>query len=310
MDQDVGVLARGVTRSFGRFQALRGMDLTVPYGEVTALVGANGAGKTTLMLVLATLLAPDPGTAEVKVAGYDLRTHSALARASLGWMPDTFGVYDRLTAVEYLEFFAAAYRVPRADAATRIAELLERVHLVEFARQPVHVLSRGQKQRLGLARALVHRPKVLLLDEPASGLDPRSRVELRDLLRGLAAEGCAVLVSSHILNELEEIADRVVLVDQGRTAGEHDLATLLASASGIWRIRALDEDALGVALDRRSVPHRIASGTPGVDAGPLTEQEAASLLTDLVGDGVRIVSYAPVGGVLESVYLAMTEDRR
>src|SRR6185436_6994847 len=119
-----------------------------------------------------------------------------------GWMPDTFGVYDQLGVGEYLRFFASAYDLPRKDIGARVAELLTLVRLSEFERQPVHVLSRGQKQRLALARALVHRPRVLLLDEPASGLDPRSRVELRDVLRGLAAEGVAVLVSSHILTEL------------------------------------------------------------------------------------------------------------
>lgn len=165
-----------------------------------------------------------------------------------------------------------------------------------------------QKQRLGLARALVHNPKVLLLDEPASGLDPRSRVELRDLLRSLAAEGVAVLVSSHILSELEEIADRVVLVDKGQTVGEHELDTLMASTAGIWRVRALEDEPLAVALAQRSIPQTASQN--GIDVGPLTEKEAAVLLAELVSEGVRVVSYGPIGGALESVYLAMTEDRR
>ncbi|WP_344450493.1 ABC transporter ATP-binding protein [Actinocorallia aurantiaca] len=295
-----------MTRSFGPVQALRGLDLTVPYGQVTALVGANGAGKTTLLLILATLLAPDAG--EIRVAGYDLRTHPREARAELGWMPDTFGVYDQLTVAEYLQFFADAYGLNPREGGDRVLELLTRVHLVEMWHQPVHVLSRGQKQRLGLARALVHRPKVLLLDEPASGLDPRSRVELRDLVRSLAAEGAAVLISSHILSELEEIADRFVLVDQGATAGEYETSVLRAEARGLWRAHALEEEPLVEALNSREAPYR-RQRTGGLDIGPLTEPEAAALLGELVAEGVRIFSYAPVGGALESVYLAMTEDR-
>lgn len=309
---EYGIEADGVVRSFGSVKALDGMSLTVPYGQVTALVGANGAGKTTLLLIMATLLAPSEG--RVRVAGYDLSTHPELARAQLGWMPDTFGVYDQLTAREYLGFFADAYRLPKAEGAARTMELLSQVHLVEYASQPVHVLSRGQKQRLGLARALLHRPRVLLLDEPASGLDPRSRIELRDLLRGLAFAGTAVLVSSHILSELEEIADRVVLVERGRVVGEHSMAELTGArldgeGRARWRIRALDKAALAAGLDRHAdvrtkrLPH-------GVEVGPLSEPEAADLLAALVEQGVRVVTFEPVGSGLESVYLAMTEDRR
>jgi len=307
VEDEAGIQARGVIRTFGPVQALRGLDLNVPYGQVTALVGANGAGKTTLLLILATLLAPDSG--EIRVAGHDLRTHPREARAALGWMPDTFGVYDQLTVAEYLQFFADAYGLNPREGADRVLDLLTRVHLVGMWHQPVHVLSRGQKQRLGLARALVHRPKVLLLDEPASGLDPRSRAELRDFLRALAAEGVAVLISSHILSELEEIADRVVLVENGITAGEHEIANLMAEVRGSWRVRALEEKPLTRVLDDREVPYRRTQGVVGLDVGPLTELEAAVLLGELVGAGVRVVSYAPAGGALESVYLAMTEDR-
>jgi ABC-2 type transport system ATP-binding protein len=175
--------------------------------------------------------------------------------------------------------------------------------------QPVHILSRGQKQRLGVARALVHRPRVLLLDEPASGLDPRSRVDLRDLLRTLAAEGVAVLVSSHILSELEEMADRVVLVDQGRTLGEHRMSELAAAGRTRWRIKATDPGGLAGALDGRGECGRIVPLPGGAEVGPLSEEEAADLLAALVGDGVRITGFGPVGGTLESAYLAMTESR-
>ncbi|MEU5852193.1 ABC transporter ATP-binding protein [Saccharopolyspora shandongensis] len=301
--QDHAVLARDVRRRFGAVEAVRGLDLDVPYGEVTALVGPNGAGKTTLLLMLATLLAPDSG--ELQVAGLDPVVDPLGVRRRLGWMPDAFGVYDQLTAREYLDFFAAAYRLPAADARTRMAELLELVHLAEFADQPVHVLSRGQKQRLAVARALVHRPSVLLLDEPASGLDPRSRVELRDLLRAQAAEGTAVLVSSHILSELSEVADRVVFVNGGRTAGQHRMDELDHRA--VWRVRALSGD-LVAALERHGIEH--AAHAAGVDVQVASEQAAAELLARLVADDVQVSSFAPTGNHLESAYLAYTEERR
>lgn len=311
-DGGLGIEARGVTRRFGPVEALRGLDISAPYGQVTALVGANGAGKTTLLLILATLLAPDSGT--VRIAGHDALARPAEARETLGWMPDTFGVYDQLTVDEYLAFFADAYGLPKQERPRRIRALLSLVHLEEHLGQPVHALSRGQKQRLGMARALVHRPRVLLLDEPASGLDPRSRIELRDLLRSLAADGVAVLVSSHILSELEEIADRVVLVDHGRTVGDHTMAEIAgASARVQWRIRSLDTELLATALTGAldGLPWLEATALPGgAEVGPLTEAEAAGLLAELVKAGVPVTGLAPAGSALESAYLAMTENRR
>ncbi|MFI0447595.1 ABC transporter ATP-binding protein [Actinomadura sp. 6N118] len=309
-----GIEARGVFRAFGMVPALRGLDLTVPYGQVTALVGANGAGKTTLLLILATLLAPDAG--RISVAGHDLSTHPEQARSALGWMPDTFGVYDQLTVDEYLAFFADAYRLPKDEKPRRVRALLSLVHLEDQLGRPVHGLSRGQKQRLGVARALVHRPRVLLLDEPASGLDPRSRVELRDLLRSLAADGVAVLVSSHILSELEEIADRVVLVAHGQAVGEHRMADLIASGpNGMgrarWRIRAMEGvegGSLAARLAARPGLGEVGDLPGGAEVGPLTENEAADLLAALIAEGVRVVAFGPVGSALESAYLAMTEN--
>jgi ABC-2 type transport system ATP-binding protein len=306
-DHEHGVVARGVKRRFGSVEALRGLDLTVPYGRVTALVGPNGAGKTTLLLVLATLLRPDAG--EVRVAGFDPVTHPAQVRATMGWMPDVFGVYDQLTVREYLAFFADAYLLGRPRAGERVSSLLALVHLEEQADQSVHVLSRGQKQRLALARTLVHQPPVLLLDEPASGLDPRSRVELRDLLRGLAESGTAVLVSSHILTELEEIADRVVFVADGQTVGEQDVSELATRTATGWRVRATDPVALHAALERRAVSAGPTNGA-GTELPSMSEDEAADLLAVLVAEGVRVVAFAPIGSQLESAYLALSQERR
>ena len=301
-----GVVARGVRRTFGPVEAVRGIDLTAAPGEVTGLVGPNGAGKTTLMLVLATLLVPDAG--EVRVAGHDPTREPDAVRARMGWSADVFGLYDNLTCREYLEFVGQAYRLSRARSRERAEELLEQSRLVEHADSPVHVLSRGQKQRLGLARAVVHEPEVLLLDEPASGLDPRSRVELRDRLRALARAGTAIVVSSHLLGDLEEIADAVVFVDGGRTVGEHRIDALPArDTARPWRLRALDPGALVQALDRAGHLHTDA-GAAGVDLMLTGDEQAARVVAELVRAGVPLVSCAPQGGALEATYLQLTED--
>ncbi|GIJ45023.1 multidrug ABC transporter ATP-binding protein [Virgisporangium aliadipatigenens] len=292
-------------RAFGPTQALRGLDLTVPYGQVTGLVGANGAGKTTLLLILATLLAPDAG--HVRVAGIDPATDPLGVRARMGWMPDVFGLYDQLTVREYLDFTARAYRLTPKVAQQRIDETLVAGRLEDLAGQPVHTLSRGQKQRLALGRALLHGPRVLLLDEPAAGLDPRSRVDLRDTLRALAESGVAVVVSSHILGELEEIADRVAFISGGRCTGEYDVAELSAATQRPWRIRALHPEPLVRALGDLGYTD-ISSGDAGIEVPPLSEEAAADLLTALVGAGVRVVAFQPVGSGLETAYLALTEE--
>ena len=299
-----GVVATGVRRTFGPVEAVRGIDLTAAPGEVTALVGPNGAGKTTLLLVLATLLVPDAG--DVRVAGYDPVREPDAVRARMGWSPDVFGLYDNLTAAEYLEFVGEAYRMPRPRARERAAELLAQANLTEYAQRPVHTMSRGQKQRLGMARALVHDPEVLLLDEPASGLDPRSRVDLRELLRSLARSGTAVIVSSHLLGDLEELADRVVFIDRGETVGEHRLDQLpVGTAARPWRLRALDMNALLAALDRNGYDHDTPT-VAGVDVQLTSDEAAAELIAGLVRDGVPLVACQPLGGALEATYLELT----
>ena len=232
-----GLVASGISRNFGAVRAIEYMDFSAPAGQVTALIGPNGAGKTTLLLILASLLAPDEGS--VRIMGVDPVTNPAGARMQIGWMPDTLGVWESLTAREILLVMGRLYRIPKSRLPGRVDELLALVNLVELADQPARVLSRGQQQRLSLARALIHDPAVLLLDEPASGLDPGSRIALRGILRGLAAAGKAVVVSSHVLAELDEIADRAVFVNAGRSV----LAQTVDQASAQGRryaISALD----------------------------------------------------------------------
>ncbi len=314
MNETGGIQVSGVRRAFGSVQAVDNIDLQARPGEVTALVGPNGAGKTTLLLMLATLLAPDSGS--ISIAGIDPVTAPREVRATIGWMPDGFGTWDALTVREVLETVGAAYRLTPAAARVRTAELLSLVHLGDLADRPARVLSRGQKQRLGLARALVHQPSVLLLDEPASGLDPRSRIELRDILRQLAASGATLLVSSHILTELQEIADRAVIVARGRSVAVQDLTSDAGSGSGSdsvqrisqWRITSLDPPRLMAALAHHGVPAQPL--TDAVDVEVAGDVAASELLAVLVGDGIPITAFAPSYGALETAYLAATEDRQ
>jgi ABC-2 type transport system ATP-binding protein len=303
-----GIEVAGVRRAFGDVLAVDDISLTARPGEVTALVGPNGSGKTTLLLMLASLLVPDRGT--IRIDGLDPVTQAAQVRARIGWMPDGFGTWDALTVREVLLTIAAAYRIPPEQARERVARLLQTVHLADLADRRARVLSRGQKQRLGLARALVNDPSVLLLDEPASGLDPRSRIELRDVLRSLAAEGRTVLVSSHILTELQEVADRAVIVARGRTVETQQVDDHMArTAPGRWRVASLDPERLAAWLDQRHVPHRrVGGGLTEVEAAG--EENAARMLADLVGAGIRVTAFGPSQGALESAYLAATEDRQ
>jgi ABC-2 type transport system ATP-binding protein len=312
MDADAGIEVTGVRRAFGSVLAVDHIDLQARPGEVTALIGPNGAGKTTLLLMLATLLAPDAGS--IRIAGLDPVADPRQARATMGWMPDAFGTWDALTVREVLETVGAAYRIAAGPARDRAAELLELVHLGDLADRPARVLSRGQKQRLGLARALIHHPSVLLLDEPASGLDPRSRIELRDVLRRLAASGATLLVSSHILTELQEIADRAVIVARGRSVAVQDLSSDSDSGDGSgrrvshWRITSLDPPRLMAALAHHGVTTQPL--TDAVDVEVAGDIAASELLAQLVGDGIPITAFAPSYGALETAYLAATEDRQ
>ena len=299
------IVASAVARSFGSVQAVQDATLVVPRGKVTALIGPNGCGKTTLMLMLAGLLTPHAG--EIRVAGADPRIDAAAVRAAIGWMPDQLGSWDNLTCLQTLTLMGNAYRIPGPRARDKGMALLKRVHLDEYADRPTRVLSRGQKQRLSLARALVHDPSVLLLDEPANGLDPRSRVELRGLVRDLASEGCAVLVSSHVLSELDEMVDDAVFMTKGRTLGD-DAAQMVADAKTRYRIWALDPEHLRQALRDTDVEFVEAEG--GVLLRIADEREAVQALAWLVGRGIKVHRFGPAGSALEQTYMAMDEDRR
>lgn len=305
-----GIVARGVRRSFGNVHAVRDVTLEARAGAVTGLVGPNGSGKTTLLLMLSSLLAPDAGS--IRIGDVDPVADPAAARALLGWMPDALGAWPSLTARETLVTTGRLYGMERAEAEGGAVRLLHEVGLTDLADTPARVFSRGQKQRLGLARALVHDPRVLLLDEPASGLDPQARIDLRTLLRRLAAEGRTILISSHILSELEEVVDDAVFLVAGATVSGDRVAEA-ATRQRTWRIRLVDRDAQAAVLP--------VAQTLGLDAALIpidrrdllvafpTDADAASALAALVGAGLPVAEFAAATGLLEHTFLDLEGDR-
>lgn len=234
------VETNALTKRYTALTALDQLTLSIPEGAVFGFIGPNGAGKTTTMRILTTLLAPSSG--EARVAGHSVTKEPKMIRRVVGWMPDAFGVYDNMQCWEYLDYFAAAYEIPPDRRKRLISELLEIVDLGHKYTEPVMGLSRGMKQRLSLARAMVHDPKLLILDEPASGLDPRARIELRELLKELRSMGKTIMISSHILSELAEMCTHIGIIEAGKllAAGEVDQIMESLQPHRIIEIHVLD----------------------------------------------------------------------
>jgi ABC-2 type transport system ATP-binding protein len=203
-----------LTRVYGSMVALNNLDLTINQGDLFGFIGSNGAGKTTTLRILATFLAPSGGSAAV--LGHDVVKEADAVRHVIGYMPDFFGVYKDMEVTEYLDFFGACYKIPAAKREKTVDDVLELVGLSEKKGALIGALSRGMQQRIGLARVLIHDPKVLLLDEPASGLDPRARIEMMAILEELKRLGKTVIISSHILSELQSLCNRVAIIEKGR----------------------------------------------------------------------------------------------
>jgi ABC-2 type transport system ATP-binding protein len=310
------VRTEGLVKRYDNTLAVAGIDLSVDQGEIFGLVGPNGAGKTTTLRILATLLLPSAGTAEI--AGMSVTRNPDGVRRVLGFMPDSFGVYDDMKVWEYLDFFARCYGMGAADRRRMIGDLLELVDLGSKRDDYVQTLSRGMQQRLCLAHALVHDPQVLLLDEPASGLDPRARVELRELLRELRTLGKTILISSHILPELEELCTSVAIVDRGQVLAQGRVSDIERRLrfGAVLRVRMLLEgEALEAARDRFGQDPDVASavlledgtielGFRGDDAA------SARLLAQSVAAGMPIVSFARAASDLEELFLQVTSPDR
>jgi ABC-2 type transport system ATP-binding protein len=204
----------GLTRTYGSLVALSGLDLVINRGDLFGFIGSNGAGKTTTLRILATFLAPSSGRAEV--LGHDVVADADAVRHVIGYMPDFFGVYKDMEVTEYLDFFGACYKIPTAQREKTVNDVLELVGLSEKRGALIGALSRGMQQRIGLARVLIHDPRVLLLDEPASGLDPRARIEMMAILQELQRLGKTIIISSHILSELQTLCNRVAIIERGK----------------------------------------------------------------------------------------------
>ena len=310
------VRTEGLVKRYDRTVAVAGIDLSIEQGEIFGLVGPNGAGKTTTLRMLATLLRPSAGDAEID--GWSVSRNPDQVRRVLGFMPDVFGVYDDMKVWEYLDFFARCYGLPAAGRRRMIADLLELVDLAQRRDDYVQTLSRGMEQRLCLAHALVHDPKVLLLDEPASGLDPRARVELRELLRELRALGKTILISSHILPELEELCTSVAIVDQGKVLALGRVADIERRLrfGSVLRVRLLAEgEALETARDRLARDEDVASATI-LEDGTIElafrgdDAATARLLAESVAAGLPIVNFARAASDLEELFLQVTAPDR
>jgi ABC-2 type transport system ATP-binding protein len=312
------IKTKGLTKSFGALKALDNLTLEIGRGEVFGFIGPNGAGKSTTMKLLACLIRPDAGTASV--CGHSIAGDADAIRRVIGYMPDFLGVYDDLTVDEYLQFFAAAFGLPRKQRQATIGQVLELTDLTQKRHALVDSLSRGMQQRLGIARVLVHDPKVLLLDEPASGLDPRARIEMRSLLLELGRMGKSLMVSSHILSELAEMCTSIGIIEQGKLLYSGSIA------DAYKRTRAIRGEAgeeVLITLEADSLP---ASRLTGIFAGEarvaeVKDDDAARtllirlapgdharhfLIERLIACGGRISSVSSTEVKLEDAFLKLT----
>ena len=297
-----------LTKKYGDFFALESLTLKLEQGDLFGFIGPNGAGKTTTIRILSTLLSPTWG--EAYVCGHSIYTHPREIRRAIGYMPDIFGVYDDMRVIEYLEFFAAAYRIDGPKRRQVAERSLELVDLVAKRDELVTSLSRGMTQRLGLARVLLHDPQVLLLDEPASGLDPRARIEMRNLLKRLQGMGKTILVSSHILPELADICNRVGIIEYGRLLACGNVQDLLAQVRGrpTVRIRVVGSpEAAAKALERcpEAAAVTVKDGEVVVALADGVA-DGSSLAARLVADGHGLVSLREQEVNLETAFLELT----
>lgn len=304
-----------LTRYYGSFLALDHFSMTIGDGELHGFVGPNGAGKTTTMRILATLLKPTSGTATLD--GVDVVKNPREMHKLMGYMPDFFGVYDRLKSWEYLDFYSRCYGFGYRDRMNMIDSLLELVNLSDKRDAYVDSLSRGMKQRLCLARALIHDPRLLILDEPASGMDPRARAEMKGILRTLKDLGKTVLISSHILPELSEMCDSLTIIDHGKLVFSGSVEALAEHMNGnAPMLVKLDAQADSETVERAVTLLRQYPGVTGVgrEADNLLnvafegdEAEAASLLRQLV-PAVPVTDFHRAPLNLEKVFMEVTKD--
>jgi ABC-2 type transport system ATP-binding protein len=300
---------KGFSKYFGSFCAVHNLSLQIEKGDVFGYIGPNGAGKTTTLKFLATLLKPTTGDAFI--AGYSVTRDVYQVRRHMGYMPDEFGVYDGMRLWEYLDFFAAAYKIPAARRKGIIDDVLELLDLTQKRDDFVEALSRGMKQRLCLAKTLLHDPEVLILDEPASGLDPRARIEVKELIKELRRMGKTIMISSHILAELADFCNKIGIIERGKLLAAGDIDEIRQS---IKEHRVLEIEL----LDGADVAQRYMERQPGVIAveptGNVLRVEYAGNLDDVVAlhrglieQGVRVVWFREHETDLEEVFMRVTK---
>jgi ABC-2 type transport system ATP-binding protein len=298
-----------LTKRFNGTLAVDRLNMEIPEGEIYGFVGANGAGKTTTMRIIAGLLAPTSG--KVYIDGIDVSKEPLEVKRHIGYMPDFFGVYNDLKVSEYMSFYAGLYGISKQKCMGLIDSLLELVRLTNKKEAYVDTLSRGMKQRLCLARSLIHDPQFLILDEPASGLDPRARVEMKEILRELRSLGKTVLISSHILHELSELCTSIGIIEAGKlvASGSVQDITLKMSHSNQLKIRVSEkeEEAVKILMEMPGIGS-ISSVSGIIDVNMEGGEEAyVRILKTLVEKDIPVVSFHPVEGSLESVFMQLTK---
>lgn len=305
------VEVKNLYKKYGDFVALDNLDFSIDDGEVFGFVGPNGAGKTTTMKIMAGLIRPDGGS--ITIAGTDALKSDRKLKSLIGYMPDFFGVYDNLKVIEYMEFYASIYGITGSKAEKLCRKLLEIVDLADKAEFFVDELSRGMKQRLCLARCLVHDPKLLILDEPASGLDPRARLEIQKILKRLKERKKTIIISSHILQELSELCTSVGVIDKGRmlVKGKVDDIMLHLNSSNPIQIHVTDgkHTAINILKNEDKVKN-ISISDNDITIGFLgTPDDEADLLKKLVTNNVMVTSFVRQSGNLEEIFMKVTEKR-
>ncbi len=297
-----------LTKFFGTRAAVIGLSLEVPEGTIFGFIGPNGAGKTSTMRMLATLSRPSGGAA--RVGDFDVGEDPAEVRRIMGYMPDHFGIYPGMRVGEYLDFFGAAFRIPLVKRKSIIHDVLELTDLTKKRDDFVDTLSQGNKQRVCLAKTLIHDPKVLILDEPASGLDPRARIELRELLKTLRSMGKTILVSSHILSDLADFSDHIGIIERGKlvvTGAVHDVAKKYRPHR-LFEWRLLDGvETAKQWLESQPVVQKVEVNDHLLKIqGNFTDEEMARFHAELVGKGVKVVSCREIEANLEEVFMNVT----
>lgn len=308
-NSDTVIELRRVHRFFGKTRAVNDISFSVPRGSVFGYIGPNGAGKTTSMRILATLELPSFGDAFVD--GFSVINDPDSVRKRLGFMPDAFGTYANVNCAEYLDFFARAYGLVGRQRTDRVRRVLEFTGAQRMSDKPIRGLSKGMKQRLCLGRALIHDPSVLILDEPAAGLDPRARIELRRMIGALAADGKTILVSSHILTELAEMCDRVGIIEQGRllATGTVEEIQRQQQSHRMITVRVLDSHNQLIAYleSRPDCQQTIVDGDLITTEFTGDVASQSQLLRELIDQGYRIAEFSARSKSLEDVFLQVTQ---